>query len=80
MFATKKDNFCQRVMQDKDNWKTYVEKAEFVFRNGVLPEIIGKYFTRVPKVTVYDNNGANFATVKGQSLEKCTTVLVPSVN
>ena len=34
----------------------HVEKAELVFRNGVLPKIIGKCFTRVPKVTVYDNN------------------------
>ena len=43
-------------MQDKDIWKTYVDKAELVFRNGVLPEIIGKCFTRVPKFTVYDNS------------------------
>ena len=57
---TKKDYFCQQVMQDKDIWKTYVEKAELVFRKGVLPEIIGRYFTRVPKVTVYDNNESQF--------------------
>ena len=29
---TEKDYFCQRIMQDKDIWKTYVEKAELVFR------------------------------------------------
>ena len=45
----KKDYFCQRVMLGKDTWKAYVG-------NGVLPEIIGKYFTCVPIVTVYDNN------------------------
>ena len=50
-------------MQDKDIWKTYGEKAELAFRNGVLPQIIGKCFTRVPKVTVYDNN--DFAIVRG---------------
>ena len=64
---TEKDYFCQRIMQDKDIWKTYVEKAELVFRNGVLPEIIGKCFTRVPKVTVYDNNdGSQFCYCKGE--------------
>ena len=64
---TEKDYFCQRVMQDKDIWKTYVEKAELVFRNGVLPEIIGKCFTRVLKVTVYDNNeGSQFCYCKGE--------------
>ena len=63
---TKKDYFCQRVMQDKDIWKTYVGKAQLVFRNGVLPEIIGKCLTRVPKVTVYDNNdGSQFCYCKG---------------
>ena len=46
----KKDYFCQRIMQHKNIWKTYVEKAELVIRNGVLPEIIGKCFTRVPAI------------------------------
>ena len=65
---TRKDYFCQQVMQDKDIWKTYVEKAELVFRNGVFPEIIGKYLTRVPKVTVYDNNDeSQFCYCKGGS-------------
>ena len=60
------DCFCQRVMRDKDTWKTYVEKTELVFRNGVLLEIIGKCFTRVPKVTVYDNkDGFQFCYCKG---------------
>ena len=77
---TKKDYFCQRIMQDKDIWMTYVEKAELVVRNGVLPEIIGKCFTRVPRVTVYDNNdGFQFCYCKGAvigemypcSLAKC---------
>ena len=64
---TEKDYFCQRIMQDKNIKKTYVEKAELVFRNGVLPEIIGKCFTRVPKVTVYDNNdGSQFCYCKGE--------------
>ena len=65
---TEKDYFCQRVIQDKDIWKTYDEKVELVFRNGVLPEIIGKCFTRVPKVTIYDNNDGSTATVRGESL------------
>ena len=44
---------------------------ELVFKNGVLPEIIGKCFTRVPKVMVYDNNDiSNFAAVRRKSLEK----------
>ena len=65
---TGKDYFCQRVMQDKDIWKTYVENAELVFSNGILPELIGKCFTRVPKVTVYDNNdGSQFCYCKGGS-------------
>ena len=29
----KKDYFC-RVTQDKDTWKTNVEKSELVFKNG----------------------------------------------
>ena len=37
-------------------WEQYVAKAEMVFKNGILPQIIGKYFTRVPKYTVYDRN------------------------
>ena len=59
-------------MQDKDIWKTYVEKAELVFRNGVLPEIIGKCITKVTMMV------PNFATARGKSLEKCTPVLVLS--
>ena len=68
---TEKDYFCQRIIQDKDICKTCVEKAELVFRNGVLPEIIGKCFTRVPKVTVYDNkDGSQFCYCKGEVIEE----------
>ena len=50
-----------------------LRKRNYFFRNGVLPEIFGKCITRVPKVTVYDNNdGSDFATVRGKSLgEMC---------
>ena len=62
-----KGYFCQRVMQDKDIWKTYVEKVELVFRNGVFSEIIGRCFTLVPKVTVYGNNvGSHFCYCMGE--------------
>ena len=67
---TEKDYFCRRVMQDKDTWKTSVEKAELVVRNWVIPEIIRKCFTRVPIVTVYDNNdGPQFCYCKGAVIE-----------
>lgn len=56
---TEKGFHCQRVLRDTILWEQYVAKAEMVFKNGILPQIIGKYFTRVPKYTVYDRNDSS---------------------
>jgi hypothetical protein len=51
----KNDNFLQRITRDAVFWEEMVSKAEIVFRNGVLPELLGKCFTRIPKMTVKNN-------------------------
>ena len=56
---TEKGFHCERIICDSSLWEEYVMKAEMVFRNGVLPQIIGKCFTRVPKYIVYDNDNSS---------------------
>ncbi len=51
----KNDNFFQRVTRDTKIWDMYVENAKSVFINGILPELLGKCFTRIPKIEVKDS-------------------------
>jgi hypothetical protein len=51
-----KGSVLQRIPRDTAIWKDYTEKAEAVFRNGILPELLGKCFTRIPKISVQDNS------------------------
>ena len=51
-----KECFLQRITRDTEIWKEYTQKAETVFRNGILPELLGKCFTRIPKILVQDNS------------------------
>ena len=62
----KNDNYYERITRDLDIWHEYTAKAETVFRNGILPELLGKVFTRVPKLLVNDNlNMEQFCYCKG---------------
>ena len=62
---TEKDYFCERIFGKPDLWSSYVDKAKSVFMNGVLPEIIGKCFTRVPKLTVHNSNPSQYCYCNG---------------
>lgn len=44
---TKKDVYIERIMPDAEFWEDCVRKASSFFIKGVLPEVMGKYFTRL---------------------------------
>jgi len=59
----KKDPFVQRITKDEEFWATNLPKAAAYFHQIVLPEMLGKAFTR-------DSNRGS----KGKSQKKYTQV------
>ena len=56
---TKIDYHVVRIYPDSMHWSKLVEKAQIIFENGVLPELIGKCFTRVSALTVSTTSDRN---------------------
>ena len=46
---TKEDMYIERVYPDESLWVECVKKAHIFFRTAILPEVIGKWFSRPPK-------------------------------
>ena len=44
----------ERIFPDEDFFKTKVQAARDFFKYGILPEIIGKWYTRAPVADLYD--------------------------
>ena len=40
------DIFVERILPDKEFWDSIVPKAEKFFRQCILPEVLGQWFTR----------------------------------
>lgn len=43
---TTKDIFIQRILPDAELWESSLEKAKLFFLRGVLPELLGKWYSR----------------------------------
>lgn len=48
---TCKDVHIERIYPDEQFWLECVEKAQLFFSNAILPELIGKWFSRPPPVS-----------------------------
>lgn len=49
------DIFIERIVPDKELWDTIVVKAEYFFRNCILPEVLGQHFSK-PLLTSHPSN------------------------
>ncbi len=45
---TEQDVVIERITTDLDYLNSFIEKIEQFFKYGMLPEIIGKWYTRKP--------------------------------
>ena len=54
---TEADLHIERILADDLLWPKLIQKASLIFHNSVLPEIIGKCFTRVSKCTINNQDG-----------------------
>ena len=46
---TKKDIHVERVYPDEEFWAANVIKAKLLFQRSVLPELVGKFYSRQPQ-------------------------------
>ncbi|XP_013415512.1 uncharacterized protein LOC106177314 [Lingula anatina] len=51
---TKKGIHVERILFDTDFWNNILAKANHVFRKAILPELVGKFFTRGPSSVLSD--------------------------
>ena len=49
---TTKDIYVERVLPDKIFWNNVLTKALAFFTNGILPELMGKFYTRSPSLVL----------------------------
>ena len=63
---TEKDHHVVRILPDNMHWNNLVAKAQLVFVNGVLPELIGKCFTRVSTLKVNTSERTGICYCQGQ--------------
>ena len=48
---TKKDIHVERVYPDEEFWAANVIKAELLFQRSIIPELVGKFYSRQPQQT-----------------------------
>ena len=47
----KKDIHVERVYPDEEFWVANVIKAELLFQKSIIPELVGKFYSRQPQQT-----------------------------
>ena len=48
---SEKDRVIERIVPDRELIESALEKATIFFRYGILPEVLGKYYTKLPSTT-----------------------------
>ena len=65
---TQKSYHCERVAKDEVLWEEMLPKARYFFQVGVLPELLGKCYTRPPVVACPVNAVSVDSSEKPQAL------------
>ncbi len=73
---TSEDVHIERIYPDEELWLAGVEKAQMFFQTAVLPELIGKWYSRPPKVPVATQPNTS---AKQSDSSPTTTVTAPEL-
>ena len=57
---TDEDAHIKRIHSDEELWLSCVEKAHLFFRNTVLPELLGKRFSRPARTPITHHSEAHY--------------------
>ena len=83
---TKKGLFIERIFPDKMFWEHTVPKAKEFFVRGILPEFIGKWYSR-PVTSAKDVSATakggivkNFVTVRERNMGKWLGVMMKNAS
>ena len=70
-FAKEEDDglYIERVFKDMEFWDGCVSKAEHFFRTALLPELLGKWYTRSSKVYALSFDASTSSTACGEPYE-----------
>ena len=60
--STSEGVFIERILPDPDFFKSLVEKAERFFKLCIMPELVGKFYSRLPAGHINNSNKADQST------------------
>ena len=63
------DMNIERILKDEDFWKNCISQAHHFFATGILPELLGKWYSRSNKVYAisFDKPGPSRSTSSNES-------------